>query len=91
MLQECKIETGNWYWNRQVQLRLFELGVKWPLIGTKTFNVRKRGDYLFLTRNPMSDTWWLSWGRKFDWERCDKPATTAKLLLESLKSDVQKS
>jgi hypothetical protein len=86
MLQKCKIRTENWYWNRQLQLRLFQLGVFWPGVGKKLWNCRNgRGDYLFLEPVHDGSGWFLSWGREFDFNRAiDLPETTAKLLLKDL-------
>ena len=83
-MKECKIKCENWYWNRKLQLKLFELGAKWPILGTRLWNVRRRGKYLFLYANPSNGSWWLGWGTEGDYEYSPLPETTARTMLEEL-------
>lgn len=87
MLREVKIECENWHANRTLQLKLFELGVKWPSTKpTSVWNSRRRGKYLFLYQNQSNGSWWLGWGGDMEWERCDFPKTTAKTFLAELEN-----
>jgi hypothetical protein len=89
MLRECKIRTENWYWNRQLQLRLFQLGVFWPGVGQQLWNVRNgRGDFLFLQQDYKGDRFYLSWGREREFDGSTLPETTAKMLLNDLEATV---
>jgi len=87
MLRKVKIECENWYWNRKLQLRLFELGVAWPM-GTDrcqtVWNSRRRGKYLFLQQNHQNGSFWLGWGSEHDFQDCPFEAVTAKGFLNEL-------
>jgi hypothetical protein len=88
-LKPCKIACENWWWNRKLQLFLNEqYGVRWSTwkgsSEFKTFNTRRRGDYLFILQNPNNLTWWFNWGFESDFARADLPEFTAKQLLEEL-------
>lgn len=89
MLTPCKIRCENWYWNRQLQVLLNEkFGVKWSSrdVEFKTFNTRRRGEYLFLIQNPFNKTWWFNWGTSRDFEKAELEETTAKTLYNKIKA-----
>jgi hypothetical protein len=88
-LKPCKIACENWWWNRKLQLFLHEkYNVNWSMCSKtdnfKTFNTRRRGDFLFVLQNPNNLTWWFNWGTEWDFANCDLPEYTAKELLEEL-------
>lgn len=80
----CKIETENWYWNRQLQLRLLEININWGFKTNRVFNSRTRK---YLAVVPKYDGGYIiQWMTKNDFENADLRKTTSKKLLEDLKN-----
>lgn len=73
----CKVDAENWYWNRQLQIRLAERGIRWAYKMPVGWNSRRR-KYLIIAEGKSEN--YLAWATKLQFESYDMPEYTAREL-----------
>ena len=77
-MHPCKIDTINWWWNRKLQLFLFDQDINWGIREKIPLFTRQRR-WLVITKSRNKH--WIAWTTKSEWEALDLPAYTSKEIL----------
>lgn len=82
-LEEIKINCENWYWSRQVQLRLHDkVEATWGQRIAMPWNLRRK--WLILGKNSETNKYYFMWSDEDSFNACPAREASAKYLAKLL-------